>query len=189
MILLTTLLVSAGPELAAQTTLVIKVTDRVKAADALAAEAEKRSGWFTSRTDDSIALRVPAAEADALAAFAETLGKTVQRQTTASDAAAELTQLRAVMKSKEETLQRYYAVIAEASAAEVVAVEREMTRLVQEIEATKGRIRLLEHQVAYAGVTVHFQFIDRRPPVRDGRSSFAWLNTMNLADLLERFSE
>jgi hypothetical protein len=177
-----------GPELAVSTHVVVKVTDRVKAADTLAAQAEKLGGYFTARNDSAVSLKVPAGEGDALTAFAQGLGIVIQTLRTATDAGSQLSLLRAQLQSKSDVLQRYYGVIAEASASEVVAVEREMTRLVQEIEAVKGQLRLLEHQVAFASVTVTFQFVDRRPPVPDGSSSFAWLNTVNLTSLLSRFS-
>ena len=69
----------------------------------------------------------------------------------------------------------------------VVEVEQQMTTLVEEIESLKGQLQLFEHQLQLADIVVSFQFRDRRPPVRDGSSSFKWLNTMNLVDLIWEF--
>ena len=85
-------------------------------------------------------------------------------------------------------LDRYFQVLRGANDRAVVEIEAQMIGLVEEIEALKGAIRLLEHQMQYAELTVSFQFRDRRPPTRDGRSSFGWLNTMNLVDLVQEFS-
>ena len=43
----------------------------------------------------------------------------------------------------------------------------------------------MQHQADYADVTVSFRFRNRQAPARDGRSSFAWLNQLNVADLLD----
>ena len=46
---------------------------------------------------------------------------------------------------------------------------------------------LMRHRIAFARIEVLFEYRDRSAPVPDGRSSFAWLNSMNLSDLLEEF--
>jgi hypothetical protein len=58
---------------------------------------------------------------------------------------------------------------------------------VAEIETLKGQLRHLQDRIALARVEVRFEYRDRSAPVPDGSSSFAWLNTMNLIDLLEEF--
>jgi hypothetical protein len=182
------LALGAGPELAVHTSLVLKVADRVKIADQLVAEGERRGGYFTERSDETVTLKVPAARFKELVSVAEMLGVVVQRNHHAEDVALQLAELRARLRSRQEVLERYFAVIKTANVGQVVSVEREMTRLVQEIEQVKGELRVLEHQVELSTLNVQFQFQDRRPPAADGSSSFAWLNTVNLVSLLEDFA-
>ena len=84
-------------------------------------------------------------------------------------------------------MRKYLEVMSEAGTSGVLRVEQEVNRLVGEIEQLKGSIRLMEHKLELAEVRISFQFRDRSAPVRDGRSSFPWLNTMNLIDLVEDF--
>ncbi|MBI3179146.1 MAG: DUF4349 domain-containing protein, partial [Deltaproteobacteria bacterium] len=162
--------------------------DRNKTADALIAEAERMGGYFSERSDDSVTFKIPARHTKALLAKVDPLGVVVERTTHAEDVAAQLLEARTLLKSREQVLQRYFGVLNQAGPSTVVSVEREMTALVREIEELRGDIRLLEHRVQFASVSVQFQFRDRQAPARSGDSSFAWLNTVNLVDLLAEFS-
>jgi hypothetical protein len=176
------------PQLARRATLTVKVTDPAAAADTLVAKAEALGGYFSARSDDSVRLRVPTSKLEALLAAIAPLGVVVAREQAADDVSQRRQELRTLLGSYEEVLARYFAVIKSATPDSVVTVEREMTRLVQSIESTKGELTLLEHRVRMADVQVSFAFRDRRPPARDGSSSFPWLNTVNVADLIEEFA-
>ncbi len=178
---------AAAPRTAVSATMVVKVTDRTKTADQLIDEVEKLGGYFASRTDAEVVLKVPVAEAKRLMALVEQAGKVIDRQFAAQDVGERLEELRTRLKSRQQVFERYFAVLAGANAQAVVEVEQAMTQLVQEIESLKGALRLLEHQLQLAQVVVRFEFRERRPPERSGSSSFAWLNTMNLVDLLREF--
>jgi hypothetical protein len=177
----------AAPRVAIGAGLVLKVTDRSQAADTLIARAEELGGYFSSRRDDLVVLRVPTAALAKLIAAVEPLGQIVQRTHEARDVTFELDVKRTLLASREGVLTRYFEVLGDAGPSAVVTVERQMTQLIQEIEQLRGALQLLEHNIAYAEVTVSFQFRERQAPGRDGRSSFAWLNTMNLVDLIEEF--
>ena len=167
--------------------LTVKVTQRDDAADAIIANAREAGGWFSNLAGDHITLRVPAAHVEPLMEYSAGLGVLTDRQISRSDRSQELSQARAKLATREEMLEQYMAVLEAASAKAVVTVEREVTRLVSEIENLKGRIRYLEDQVNYGTVTVWFQFRDRSAPVSDGSSSFAWLNSLNLVDVVGEF--
>jgi hypothetical protein len=165
----------------------VKVAQRDEAAEAIIANAREAGGWFSTLAGDHITLRVPADHVEPLMAFAAELGVLTDRQISRSDYSHELSQARARLATREEMLEQYMEVLEGASAKSVVTVEREVTRLVSEIEQLKGRIRYLEDQVGYGTVTVWFEFRDRAAPARDGSSSFAWLNSLNITDLLGEF--
>ncbi|MFH1463714.1 MAG: DUF4349 domain-containing protein [Pseudomonadota bacterium] len=165
----------------------VKVSQRDEASAAVIAKARAAGGWFSELAGDHVSLRVPAAEVEPLMDFAAAQGVLAERQISRADNSAELSQARARLGTRREMLEQYMAVLSGASAKAVVSVEREVTRLVAEIEGLEGRIRFLEDRVAYGTVTVWFQFRDRSAPVSDGSSSFAWLNTLNLQDLVADF--
>ncbi len=165
----------------------VQVDDREQAIAAVIETAESNGGWFTALTDESVTVAVPTDRAAAVLDGAKALGLVVERSWSVSDLDAELLDLRARLASREGVLTRYLDILEGAHANAVVAVEREITRTVAEIEQIQGRVRLLEHRAAYAQLGFSFRFRDRAQPARDGSSSFAWLNTLNLADLQDAF--
>ncbi len=166
-------------------TLVLRVSDREAAAAQVIAAGEAAGGWFSSLGPDAVSLKIPRAKARALVQDARKLGEVEDRSFSREDLTATLGDLRGLLASREKVLGRYLEVLATASPKSVVSVEREVTGLVSEIESLEGQIRLLQHRADYADVTVSFRFRNRQAPARDGRSSFAWLNQLNVADLLD----
>jgi hypothetical protein len=167
---------------------VVKVSEPVRAADDLVAQVEKLEGYFSSRTDSTLVLRVPTRAVDQLAKAIEKSGVVVSRDEAANDVASSLLQMRTLLESRRTMLERYMSVLGGADLSAVVTVEREITGLVQEIEQVAGQLRALEHSLQLAEVRVDYRFPDRRPPLRQGQSSFAWLNSVDLVALLGAFA-
>lgn len=165
----------------------VQVDDRDAAIAEVVRRAEAAGGWFTALSDESVSVSVPSERATAVLDGAKELGLVVERSWSVSDLDTELIDLRARLASREEVLKRYLEILGTAHADAVVAVEHEITRTVAEIEQIQGRVRLLEHRAAYAQLGFSFRFRDRAAPSRDGSSSFAWINTLNLADLQDAF--
>lgn len=172
---------------AVQAAMVLKVQRPDEVADLLVAEARTEGGYFAARSSQQLRLKVPTAEAQAFLALIGEQGQVVQRTYSSEGLTAQVAEVRSRLKAREDVLARYFAVLSSADAKSVVTVEREIVRLVEEIEGLKGRLRALEHRADFADITIDFQFRDRAAPSRDGSSSFRWLNTVNLADLVEDF--
>ena len=166
---------------------VVQVHDREAAGDAMVAFAAAQGGWFSSLSETGVTLVVPAESVESVLTEARTLGRVVARDYGSVDHGPELTDLGARLKAREEVLDKYLAVLEEAGPDSVVAVERQITRVVAEIEQTEGRLRYLHDRVNHGRIQVGFQFQDRAAPVRLGASSFDWLNSLNLADLTSDF--
>jgi hypothetical protein len=166
---------------------VLVVSDRDAAADAIVAKAQESGGYFLTRTNNELVLKVPVDRVDAIVELAGSLGALSERQHQTDDLGFTLDQDRARLASKQEMLERFRTVMKDSRADGVLSVEKEMTRLVGEIELLKGSIRLTEHRIRFAQVSITFRYRDRAAPVPDGTSSFPWLNTVNLGDLLEDF--
>lgn len=167
--------------------LVIRVSDKKAAAEATIAKAQARSGWFTHFEPTRVDVRVPTDQTDALLEELTALGDLVDRSYNRQDHSLELSQLEARIAGREKVLKRYREVLEGSKARNIVAVERQITQAIQELERLEGRKRFLDNQLAHSTVSVSFQFRDRSAPRRDGSSSFAWLNTMNMADLIQDF--
>lgn len=164
--------------------LTVAVTQWESAADALVASATSQGGWFQSRTRSALSLRVPTAQVDELVALAESQGKVIARSIARDDVGQQIAELRGRLKAREEVLERYYDVLSTASSSSIVAVEGQVLHAIEQIETLKGQLRLVEDQATYGRVEISFQFRDRAAPVQDGSSSFGWLNTLNVQDVI-----
>ena len=178
-----------NPEATAEkwASLVVQVYDRDAASEALIEQAKQQGGWFSSLTDDQVSFRIPSDELNTFIEYARSLGTVAARDYNSQDRSTELADLRTRLQGREEILARYMEVLEDARSGAVVRVEQQITRSIAEIEQIKGRILFLENRVQYAQVQIHFQFRDRSAPVRTGRSSFRWINQLNLSDLLSDF--
>ena len=167
--------------------LTIKVAQRDAAADALVQKTKDLGGYFSSLSDQQVVLRVPTADVDALLTTAEGLGVVVGRSFQRTDLSAQVGEVEARLGAREKVLRMYLEVLRDANANAVVTVEQQITSLIGEIEGLKGQLRLMTDRAQYGTVTIAFQFRERAAPARRGDSSFAWLNTMNLADVRDGF--
>lgn len=179
--------VRAGNHDQIRASMVLKVRSAEEAADALVKAAEEAGGYFTSRTQEALVMKVPAIKVKAFLDTASGLGIVAEKTYETADLGQQLAETRSKLAAREEVMRKYLDVMNEAGTQGVLRVEQEVTRLVAEIERLKGALRLMEHRIQLSEVTIRFQFRDRSAPVSDGQSSFPWLNTMNLSDLVEDF--
>ncbi|MFT7519539.1 MAG: hypothetical protein ACI9MC_001681 [Kiritimatiellia bacterium] len=174
-----------GSSIAASLTL--RVPDRRAATLEAIALAEAKGGWFSNMTAEEVALRIPTQDVKQVMDELRAMGDVVNRTYTRLDHTQEIAELTARIEGREDVLAKYMDVLATARSKSVVAVEREISRAISELEGLKGRRRFLQTRLEHAQVQVRFVFKDRKAPSRDGSSSFAWLNTMNMADVLTDF--
>lgn len=167
--------------------LTVQVDDRDAAEKTVVAAAKADGGWFTQLSESAVTVRVPVDKARPFVDRAQALGRVADRSWSATSLDEQTTLLEARLAARQDVLQRYLAVLADAQSESVVTVSSEINRTIAEIEGLQGQLRLLRHQGDYAQVTVAFQYVDRAAPRRDGTSSFAWLNTLNVADLQADF--
>lgn len=165
---------------AVSASLVLQVSRPVEAADALVAKARAMGGWFQVRTQDRVELRVPVEHIEALIAEASGAGKVADRGLTRRDLTRDIEDARARLAAREQVLTRYYEVLDQAGPKAIFTVERQIVEAIQQIEQLRGRLRVLEDQASFARLDVSFRFRDRQAPRPDGRSSFAWLNTLDV---------
>ncbi len=165
----------------------LNVGDPNGAAQAIIGKAEKLKGYFTLHADDHIRVSIPVKQISAFLSFIETKGIVSSKTYDADDLSTKLILKQTTLKAREKILKQYMAVLEEAGNDKIVAVETEIIQLTEKIEDIKGQIRYLKHCTAYAKVDVFFSFHNRAKPVVIKDSSFAWLNTMNLQDLIWDF--
>jgi hypothetical protein len=166
---------------------VLQVDDRAACLDDAIALARARGGWFAELGTERVALRVPVAQAQPLVEELREMGRLVERNFSSVNLAPEVVDVQSRRKARREILARYEAVLAEASPKAIVSVERQITGVVAELEQLEGRMRVLTDRAETARIEVSLQFRERRAPTNDGSSSFAWLNSLNVSELLHDF--
>lgn len=164
---------------------VVAVTQQDEAADAIVDAATALGGWFQARTRSAVSLRVPVADVDSLVAVVAEQGKVIGRGVVREDLGQRIADLQGRLDAREAVLERYYTVLKTASSDSIVAVERQIVRAIEEIESLEGQLRVLDDRAKMGRVEVSFRFRDRAAPVRDGSSSFAWMNSLNLEEVIE----
>jgi len=72
--------------------------------------------------------------------------------------------------------------------ADLLAVEKELKRLTEEIELLKGELRFLKDQIVYSPIQVTFNGPDlEAEPRQRSRSHFTWINSIGVENVLDEF--
>ena len=143
------------------TRLVLKVTDRDRAANALIKECEEKGGYYAKRTDTHLQLKMPRESVKPFLVFAGAQGMIADSNFSSQSLSQSLADVGAKLKAREELLGKYFKLLENAGATAVITVEQEVIRLVSEIEELKGRQRMTEHRSEYSDVQISFQFQDK----------------------------
>jgi len=104
-----------------------------------------------------IVARIPESQFDAVIARLRKLGRVGQESQESKDVTREIVDTDARLRNLQRTEERLLALLTQQSAvlADVLAVERELTRVRGEIEQLTSALKALEHDVAMATLTVH----------------------------------
>ncbi len=167
-------------------TLILKVINPSDARVALREKATELVGHPILLTDHSVEVKVPPARLSAFIAAAGEQGIVVEKTLAREDLTLEIAQLEGTLKSKREILGRLRGFFDDSNLSATLRIEQTMTNLVAEIEAIKGRLRVLRDRTKWALVNISFRF-KRRDRIVYVSSPFEWLNTVNLDRFLEEF--
>jgi hypothetical protein len=165
--------------LARTMTMQIMVADPEATADLLANWAVQRGGYYTFKSTDIVMLRIPQQELDDLRRVVkEKAEETVSESFQALDLRETIVAVRSGMVSREEILQKNLAYIDKTDVEGTLAIEREITGLVGEIEQLKGKLRKLINDAKYARAEIQLSFMEKTLP-HDIPSSFKWINEID----------
>lgn len=155
------------------------VADSEEAAEAVCVWAEERGGYYLVRSSDMVVLRFPTADIGLFRAFIEGLSEDIfDLSIDAADRSEEMAALESGIKARQEILEENLKYIDGADVKGTLAIEREVMRLLQEIESMKGRLRKLRVDVRMARAHISFTFRDESLP-SDIPSSFGWINRVD----------
>ncbi len=172
---------------AMESTLILKVKNPSEARKTLQAEAEKRGGYLSFVDGQRMVVKLPPSKLLEMVKHTETLGLVLEKRFSREDLTMEMAELNGQLKSKEEILEKTRGFFDDSDVAATLAIEQTMTGLVEEMEAIKGRLRVLQDRSDWAVLEIPFRFRER-DRVMYVQSDFDWLNTVDLDRFVEEFT-
>ncbi len=125
-------------------------------------EQERRGDTYTS---NELLIRVPNEHFESLMEDISQIAKKVTfKQIEAKDVTEQFVDVQARLKSKRVLEDRYRSLLAKAQKVEeLLKVEQQLGIIREEIEATEGRLRYLQDQVAYSSIKLHVRMEKENP--------------------------
>lgn len=137
-------------------TLHIVVSDADNALMAMKTIGVNLGGYMQSLSGSAIVLKIPAARLNEAIRQIEALGEVAARRITGLDVTEEMMDLDIRLRNLQETRDRLSKLLEKAvKVDEVLAIEKELQRVTENLELMKGRIQYLSHSVKYSTLTVN----------------------------------
>jgi len=148
---------------------------------------EELGGYLQKMSGEILVIRVPAEAFRQALERLEALGTIVKRDISAQDVTEALLDLEVRLNNAKAMSERLRQLLAKAQDVKAaLEVEKELTRVLTEIERLEGQLNALSTQVAFATLSVTFQRIRDLPPTPtlDVKLPFLWLHDLGMDNLL-----
>ncbi len=153
----------------------IEAADARKAAETLTSTVGRLGGFIGNTSEDvnelggrnvTLEARVPAPKFDDLMRSLDQLGTVLSRNITAQDVTEEYVDVEAKLRNLKRTEARLLEHLARSGKlSDTLLVERELTRVREQIEQYEGRMRYLKHNVAYSSATITIRDKAKKEPL------------------------
>jgi len=159
--------------------LTLLVADPEKAAEAVCTWAEDRGGYYLLRSTDMVILRFPSGDTGAFRNFITGISEDIfDLSVEAVDMSERILALESGITARQEILEKNLSYIDGADVKGTLAIEREVMRLLQELESMKGQLNKALLDITMARAQISFTFKDESLP-SDIPSSFDWINRVD----------
>jgi hypothetical protein len=152
----------------------------------LVALVEGMGGYMQETSGNMVVVRLPAEKFELIEPELKKLGRVDDAQTRiqSTDITARFVDTELRLKTKKKYLQTLTKMLEQAGALkDKLEVQKEIARLVEEIESLEGQLRLMAQQVALATVTVTFR-LAHSGPKRTFRLPWDWLDSLGIENLI-----
>lgn len=160
--------------------------------ETLVGRAEKAGGYLASRRDMFVVLRIPAKDFTAFVDATKTLGRVLRESVNAQDVTEDYTDLEIRLKNAQASRERLIALLEKATEMkDVLAIEKELSRVTEEIERFEGKLRVMKDRIAFATLSVSLVASDGgpvddvEPPRRPSR--FDWVRAVGAEEVWRGF--
>jgi len=140
---------------------------------------EENNGFFLKDSSALLVLKIPnILVADLKPVLEENALKVLSYNMQTGSLDQERSSVLAAIASREEILERNLSYLDDANLEGTLALEREVSGLIQELEYYKGRLRVIDNQSKYATVQI---YLTAPQPAAPGskESNFDWLGTID----------
>jgi hypothetical protein len=167
-------------------TLVLKVSSPTDTVVDLRQYVATIGGFPSLVTNTELVLKIPPEHLSSALARIGKAGLILQKSLAREDLSLEIAKLAGQLESKRAILAELRRFFDTSDAEATLAIERNMTDLVVELESVKGRLRVLRERAEWVVIHVSFQFKPRERITRVS-SPFEWLNSVDLDRFLTEF--
>jgi hypothetical protein len=175
---------NAGPRLRIyRASFSILVEDPKVAGPKFLAEVKGLGGYLQNQQKSLYVVRVPATHFDAVVERLRKSGDVVDENLSTEDVTKQVFELDVRIKTAQGARKRLEELLSKAEkTADVLAIEKEIRRLTEEIETLKGSLRHVMDQVRYSTITVNFMGTAPapRPLAHRTTSPFGWVNAVGV---------
>jgi len=164
----------------------IDVYEIRKAQKELVALVEGMGGYMQETSGNMVVVRLPAEKFALIEPELKKLGRLDDSLTRiqASDITARFVDTELRLKTKKKYLQTLTKMLEQAGTLkDKLEVQKEIARMIEEIESLEGALRLMKQQVALATVTVTFR-LAHSGPKRTFRLPWGWLDALGIENLI-----
>ena len=165
----------------------LMVFDRRVAADQLGDWADANGGYFTWKSDDAVVLRVPDDAVEDLRDYLGDIGDGILHYgRSEADLREQMMRARSALEAREEILGKNRELLDSSDVEGTLELERELRRLMAEIDASRGLLVRLEHDAAMARIHIALSFRQQTVPVQRP-SRFEWINHVDFYGFLDGY--
>ena len=159
--------------------------DPEEAVEKIITWVDTEGGYFIRKASDTVIARVPAEKAEGLRHFLESISEdVVDYMPEAYNLREDYLATQSGIESRQEILDKNLEYLGKTNLEGTLAVEKEIMRLLNEIEGLKGRLRRVTADIRYALITVHLHFQQQSLP-EDIASSFEWINRVDFYNFIK----
>ncbi len=175
-----------GPMLVYTATIHLGVFQVVEASKQVEQMARETGGFLARRDDTSIVIRVPVAKFEETMKRLEKLGDVLHRNVVAEDVTEQFMDAEVRLKNARAVRDRLQQLLEKATKVEdSLAIEKELTRIGNDIETLEGKLKYLRDRAQYSTITVNFQAKQTdNVNASSVRMPIDWLNNLGLGRLL-----
>ncbi len=164
---------------------VLNVYDREEASKKVVELAREAGGYVATQTNEAVEIRIPAGSFVKVTEALPEIGRVLQKDIRARDVTEQFTDLKLRIAAKRKYLESLQKLLEKAQNAQaMLEIQKEVGRVVEEIESMEGRLRYLADQIAFSTISVRFNLATQEAH-RAFRLPFQWVEELGMEHLLD----